>query len=245
MALLDVMDIQRLSAHAVLLKRKWTTLGHAKGADIMGPIWMLTQIRIAGPAVWWTVDGRKVMAENPESFVAFFPPYSWAVEHAKPGTQWDMTSILSMEALPKAAPKYPCLLRSTESFPASTKEVPSFFERSTIATELSVCTKPSVTAQRIKEHLDKGFADDISLEEIAKKMKSSSAYLSRQFKAAYGYSPNHYKKRLKISVATFALTIGKSPADAASMAGYGDLGRFYKQFGELMHTTPRKHQGSG
>ena len=78
--------------------------------------------------------------------------------------------------------------------------------------------------------------------EISKKLKTSGAVLSRQFKAAFGFTPMHYKRGLRITAAMYHLLSGKVPAEAAFLSGYRDIGRFYKQFKQYTQQTPDSHR---
>jgi methylphosphotriester-DNA--protein-cysteine methyltransferase len=230
--------IERINSTSFMIHRAWRTIAPANGIDVMGPLWMLAKISAKGPAFYWSVDGQKVYPSNQENVVAFFPPYSWSIEYAEAGTDWRAQCLLSKESLPSGVPQYPCLLEGTDPFPNSLESAFEYLRTARRGASISLRSSPNALASRIKEAIDRGFHDDISMGEIAERLNSSSSYLSRVFKAEFGFPPQYYKNALKVSYATFSLTAGRSPADAAADAGYKDLSRFYKQFSDLVKSPP-------
>ena len=197
-----------------------------------------------GEPIYWKVNDEKIFPIGGE-FYAYFPQFSWCTEYVKANTEWEIEAIISSDPASLEWPSYPCILDAGAKFPSCVSEIQTFMEKSKVGSNISLSTEPSPIALRIKKLIDVGFCNDIKIEKIAEKLKSSNAHISRQFKASYGFSPNSYKKTLKVSVATIALSSGKTPIESAAMSGYHDLSRFYKQFGELMKSTPSKHQGFG
>lgn len=94
----------------------------------------------------------------------------------------------------------------------------------------------------MKSCFDREYSQDISMTEIARRLRTSSAVLSRQFRQSFGFTPMAYKRGLRVTVAMFHLLAGRPPAEAAELAGYRDLGRFYKQFKEYIRQTPESHR---
>lgn len=136
----------------------------------------------------------------------------------------------------------PCLIYSKSEVPKSLDEVAKFFRTHEPTTVVALQSNPSRVARKVKSFLDQKYNQDLTMSMIAKKLKTSSAVISRQFKSSYGFTPMSYKRGLRVTVAMFYLLSGRSAADSASLAGYNDLGRFYKQFKEYIRLTPESHR---
>ncbi|MCA9458594.1 MAG: helix-turn-helix domain-containing protein, partial [Nitrospira sp.] len=77
--------------------------------------------------------------------------------------------------------------------------------------------------------------------DIAAKLRTSPAVLSRSFKADFTQPPAFYRRGLRVTVGMYELMMGARPAEAALLAGYTDLGRFYKQFRQYLKQTPAEY----
>jgi AraC-like DNA-binding protein len=77
-----------------------------------------------------------------------------------------------------------------------------------------------------------------SIARIAARLGVSNAHLSRQFRRDYGMSPREYLHQLRIADAPLQLARGDAIADISLDSGYGDLSRFYKQFGKATKSSP-------
>ena len=141
----------------------------------------------------------------------------------------------------KSAFTEPILFSSERPFPETRKEVESLLASIDVFEYISKCSKPSSLSLRTKKLLDSHFQDNIEIGRIAIKLKTNPATLSRIFKLDYGYPPAFYKKGLKVTSGMFELMMGTPPAEAALLAGYTDLSRFYKQFKEYLKQTPAQY----
>jgi AraC-like DNA-binding protein len=77
-----------------------------------------------------------------------------------------------------------------------------------------------------------------SIARIAARLGVSNAHLSRQFRRDYGMSPREYLHQLRMADAPLELARGGAITDISFDSGYGDLGRFYKQFRKATGTSP-------
>jgi AraC-like DNA-binding protein len=103
---------------------------------------------------------------------------------------------------------------------------------------IEINTAPSLISVRAKRLLDENYLVYPSISRIAARLHVSPEHLSRQFKRDYGLSPSSYLHQLRVSEATFRLSLGEEIIDIAYDVGYNDLSRFYKQFRKSTQTSP-------
>ena len=96
-----------------------------------------------------------------------------------------------------------------------------------------------MTAEEAKRYLDKNFAENISVNELAKSFFLTPSHFIVRFKKYTGYTPCQYKgmRRLEKARALLAdsrLTLG----EIAEKCGYSDLNSFVRSFRQAMNVTP-------
>lgn len=96
----------------------------------------------------------------------------------------------------------------------------------------------STLALRVKEVIDTNFREDISLEELTKKMNVSRMSFSSSFKKSYGLSPVAYRHRLRIFEGLRLINKGYSVTDAVMSSGFSDHAQFISHFKKTLGTTP-------
>ncbi|WP_098407016.1 helix-turn-helix transcriptional regulator [Paramicrobacterium agarici] len=105
--------------------------------------------------------------------------------------------------------------------------------------------------RRVRDRIDREYADPLDLEALAHGINISSGHLSRQFKLAYGESPYSYLMTRRVERAMALLRRGDiSVTDACFAVGFSSLGTFSTRFTELVGLSPRefksradKHEG--
>lgn len=209
--------------------------------DISGPFWMLIRVHTLKGKTAWKV-GSKFIYPKEDVVWLFVPPFHWTSEFDEAGTLTEIEGLFS-DSTPKIHwPKVPCLIYSDDKIPRTLAEVSKFFKYNQPSEDVALESKPSGTALKVKNLLDRNYASDISMSSISGQLKTSNAVISRQFKCSFGFTPMVYKRGLRVTVAMFHLLSGKAATEAASLAGYNDLGRFYKQFKEYIRLTPESHR---
>lgn len=176
----------------------------------------------------------------------FFPPFSLVEWHLGAGRlQWG--AFFSERELPSD------LNREAFAFALSSAPLPSTYKdifellrvesknekRLLIAREEGV----SAVAEKTKREIDATFAKDVSVEQIASKLKYSHAVMTRAFKKCYGLTPVAYRNKLRIfeSAAKFILE-EKQVQSVAKEVGFKDLSRFNRQFRRVLNTKPSQYQ---
>lgn len=209
--------------------------------DITGPFWMLIRARILKGTLSWK-SGSAIIAPEEAVVWLYLPPFAWTSETGAAGSLIEIEGLFSILAPEPHWPKVPCLFNSAHPVPRSFAEASRFLKKHKPYAEVMLQPNASGAVLKVKAILDKQFVENISMEAISRQLKTSSAVVSRQFKASYGFPPMVYKRGLRVTVAMYHLLSGKPAIEAAALAGYDDLGRFYKQFKEYLHLTPESHR---
>jgi len=95
----------------------------------------------------------------------------------------------------------------------------------------------------VRDLLDSGAADGMSLEEIARHAGTNASTLQRQFRVAFGTTVFDYLRRGRLLRARHALEReGRSIVEAACIAGYTNPSNFATAYRRQFGITPRQSQ---
>ena len=92
--------------------------------------------------------------------------------------------------------------------------------------------------RRVRDRIDRDYAQPLDVEALAHGAHMSAGHLSRQFKLAYGESPYAYLMTRRIERAMALLRAGASVTDACMAVGCTSLGSFSSRFTEIVGVTP-------
>ncbi|KXP05900.1 helix-turn-helix transcriptional regulator [Tsukamurella tyrosinosolvens] len=93
--------------------------------------------------------------------------------------------------------------------------------------------------RRVRDRIDREFAQPLDVEELARGAHLSAGHLSREFKRVYGESPYSYLMTRRIERAMMLLRRGDvSVTDACFAVGSSSLGTFSTRFTELVGVPP-------
>ncbi|MFI5766675.1 helix-turn-helix transcriptional regulator [Streptomyces sp. NPDC051563] len=93
--------------------------------------------------------------------------------------------------------------------------------------------------RRIRDRIDREYAQPLDVEALARDGAMSAGHLSRQFRAAYGESPYAYLMTRRIERATALLRRGDlSVTEVCFAVGCASLGTFTTRFTELVGMPP-------
>ncbi|NOV98039.1 AraC-like DNA-binding protein [Isoptericola halotolerans] len=97
--------------------------------------------------------------------------------------------------------------------------------------------------RRVRDRIDREFAQPLDVEALARGVHVSGGHLSRQFKAAFGESPYSYLMTRRIERAMALLRRGdRSVTDACFEVGFSSLGTFSTRFTELVGMPPSEYR---
>jgi len=93
--------------------------------------------------------------------------------------------------------------------------------------------------RRIRDRIDREYAEPLNLEVLARDEHISSGHLSRQFKKAFGEAPYSYLMTRRIERAMALLRVGRmSVTEVCFAVGCSSLGTFSTRFSELVGMSP-------
>jgi transcriptional regulator GlxA family with amidase domain len=100
-----------------------------------------------------------------------------------------------------------------------------------------------VRLRRVRDRIDREFAQPLDVEALARGVNMSAGHLSRQFRAAYGESPYSYLMTRRIERAMALLRRGDlSVTDVCFAVGCSSLGTFSTRFTELVGVPPSTYR---
>ena len=95
------------------------------------------------------------------------------------------------------------------------------------------------TLRRVKDRIDREYAQPLDVDALARGVNMSSGHLSRQFKLAYGESPYGYLMTRRIERAMAMLRRGDlNVTEVCFAVGCSSLGTFSTRFTELVGVPP-------
>src|ERR1700722_8758353 len=93
--------------------------------------------------------------------------------------------------------------------------------------------------RRVRDRIDREYAQPLDVEALARGAHMSAGHLSREFKRAYGESPYGYLMTRRIERAMALLRRGDlSVTDVCFAVGSSSLGTFSSRFSELVGMPP-------
>jgi len=93
--------------------------------------------------------------------------------------------------------------------------------------------------RRVRDRIDREYAQPLDVEVLARGVNMSSGHLSREFRQAYGESPYSYLMTRRIERAMALLRRGDmSVTDVCFAVGCSSLGTFSTRFTELVGMSP-------
>jgi AraC-like DNA-binding protein len=100
-----------------------------------------------------------------------------------------------------------------------------------------------VWLRRVRDRIDREYAQPLDVEALARAVHMSAGHLSRQFKLAYGESPYSYLMTRRIERAMALLRRGDlSVTDVCFAVGCSSLGTFSTRFTELVGVPPSEYR---
>lgn len=94
--------------------------------------------------------------------------------------------------------------------------------------------------RRVRDRMDREFAQPLDVEALARGVGMSAGHLSRQFRLAYGESPYSYLMTRRIERAMALLCRGDlTVTEVCFEVGCASLGTFSTRFTELVGMSPR------
>lgn len=103
-----------------------------------------------------------------------------------------------------------------------------------------------VRMRRVRDMMDRDFAQPLDLPTLARAVHVSPGHLSRQFRRAYGETPYSYLMTRRVERAmTLLRTTQLAVTDIALAVGCPSLGTFTTRFTELVGVSPGRYRTRG
>ena len=100
-----------------------------------------------------------------------------------------------------------------------------------------------VRLRRVRDRIDREYAEPLDVEELARGVHMSAGHLSREFRRAYGESPYSYVMTRRIERAMALLRRGDlSVTEVCFAVGCSSLGTFSTRFTELVGIPPSTYR---
>ncbi|TAK69711.1 MAG: AraC family transcriptional regulator [Actinomycetota bacterium] len=100
-----------------------------------------------------------------------------------------------------------------------------------------------VVIRRVRDRIDREFAQPLNVEDLARGAHLSAGYLSREFRRVYGESPYSYLMTRRIERAMTLLRRGDQTVTEICFAvGFSSLGTFSTRFCELVGVSPSAYR---
>jgi len=100
-----------------------------------------------------------------------------------------------------------------------------------------------VLLRRVRDRIDREYAQPLNVEALARGVHMSAGHLSREFKAAYGEAPYGYLMTRRIERAMALLRRGDlSVTEVCFAVGCSSLGTFSTRFTELVGVPPSTYR---
>lgn len=99
------------------------------------------------------------------------------------------------------------------------------------------------TLRRVRDRIDRDFAQPLDVEALARDVHLSAGHLSREFRRAYGEPPYQYLMTRRIERAMALLRRGDmSVTEVCFAVGCSSLGTFSTRFAELVGMAPSAYR---
>jgi AraC family chemosensory pili system transcriptional regulator ChpD len=155
--------------------------------------------------------------------------------------QWALTQLRAaalsadfsaLRALLEAAGDVEAMLRA---YRAITLALLRAANLSTVAVRRSAC-HPGV--RRAVKRVRAGFAESLTLDDLASELRMSKCHLARCFERSLGVPPHRYRRLLRLQSARRLLERGLSVGEAASETGFADAPHLTRAFRDWLGVSP-------
>jgi AraC-like DNA-binding protein len=98
-------------------------------------------------------------------------------------------------------------------------------------------------AHQLRELIDAGFRDKVTLRQASEAIHAHPAHLVRMFSREFGISPHQYLTGRRVDLARTLLLDGVPPSAAAATVGFFDQSHLNRSFRRLLGTSPGRFAG--
>jgi AraC-like DNA-binding protein len=100
-----------------------------------------------------------------------------------------------------------------------------------------------IALRRVHDHIDRHYAEPLTLSDLAALVRMSKFHLVRTFRATYGETPMRYLTRRRIERAQDLLrSANLTVTEICMLVGFTSLGSFSSKFTELVGESPAAYR---
>jgi len=228
--------VSLLKNNLVHFKSIGKVAGNVSIRDVTGPFFRLIYTEDIEGKVYWLRDNKKVEPQK-RQYALFIPPYSIS-EDVHENSYFKCEMLLGDIDLNTKFNEPIIFYPDKFQIPLGIEEIKNILDNIVKYDFIGRAINPNVIASKAKIIIQNNFLDNIKIDTVAKKLSISNAMLSQYFKKSFGMTPVQYRRALRIEYSILLLSQGKAPAEVAHKVGYNDLGRFYKQFKDVLYDCP-------
>jgi AraC-like DNA-binding protein len=100
------------------------------------------------------------------------------------------------------------------------------------------------SAERIRDVLRARVSEDFTLDELAREVSLSRAYVVRAFRRVFQLTPYEYLMQLRVARARTMLAKGDRPIDVAHACAFYDQSHLNRWFRKVVGVTPKEYRGA-
>jgi AraC-like DNA-binding protein len=240
-------DHKQISKNMSFFERIHFWPPNSREIDVFGRCWSLAWFDFPDNLVALHRLGEKIYLNGPVA--VFIPPLS-IVDFDILGGEISWHAIISDLPTSGWAPTEATLYSRPKELPIpqSLEEVKIFLRdhqlsgaKSTIVEKVEI---ESGIAKNFRHYLNENFEENLTIEEICKKLNYNPAVLNRAFKKAYEISPINYRIKMRVLDSIHRLVLGDSNVtDIGYDVGFTSSGNFTKQFKKIMKIPPSDYLG--
>jgi AraC-like DNA-binding protein len=225
------------------VKRKILPKTFHRYPEVIGTGWFLGRAKSNNSNIETrTTTGIKKVLNN---MILYAPPFSLPDFYLYPG-EIELEFIVIKSNPPENMPLYPCIFSSISDIDILelSKDLLAGKIISPIY-NLNYDSQVSSLALRAKKMLDLYYRDPIKISDIAIKLKTSSAVLTRYFKSSFHITPLQYLNEIRVKDALLIILGEKKGVLETSLnLGFNDQRQLYENFKKLFKSPPSHLQGA-
>lgn len=210
--------------------------------DVIGDFWLLGRVTMLDGHVAYCSQAG-VFKDFKKVHWIFKPPYSLATATSS-GTHC-LADIYLCRATPTfKLPAHACYFESDyDELPTSMRAAERILKSARRIHIIERRPQPSPLSRKLKHLLDEGFHHETNIASASLMLGVAQETLTRAFKSDFDITPLVYRNKLRISCAMPKLFLGRlNVLSAATELGFGDVGRFTKQFSKYTGSTPSTYK---
>lgn len=233
----------RLSDTFLYFKRTHFRQSETIDTDVFADFWSLSFLPINSQTLFAIIneDGVEKEITIDAPICVYIPPHSIIKWRAPSGVLlWH--AIISTQVI-KTPFQDPVAIRANISLDQITDEqsVAKWLAQANLIGRVGANTCRNVIAEKAKAWIDKNYFSDLLISDLSDELGVSNAYITKEFKKAFGLSPVEYRNKKRVYKAMQLFMFSDEQANqVAHEVGFGDYSRFTKNFHHMMNASPRE-----